>query len=120
MSAPDRFESTAPECAVPLGTGNGAPPAEAGRDITAHIPAHPLTREDTSPAHSGAHSGAPIPAQAPETFRRTHSGAPACPDCGGAVARDLAGARVCLTRWAGRDFSCGWSQDPILELAPRP
>lgn len=68
--------ATAPQCAVPLGTGYGALAAEAHSSIPAQIPAHPLTSTDTAPAHSGEHSGAPIPAQGPAHLRRTHSGAP--------------------------------------------
>jgi hypothetical protein len=38
-----------------------------------------------------------------------------CPECGGPVVDG-----ECLTTVDGREFSCGWREDPILELVERP
>jgi hypothetical protein len=43
-----------------------------------------------------------------------------CPDCGGPVTVNRDGSRECFSTWDGIELSCGWREDPILDLAPPP
>jgi predicted RNA-binding Zn-ribbon protein involved in translation (DUF1610 family) len=43
-----------------------------------------------------------------------------CPDCGNALIEYPDGSRECYSTWEGIELSCGWREDPILELAPPP
>jgi predicted RNA-binding Zn-ribbon protein involved in translation (DUF1610 family) len=40
-----------------------------------------------------------------------------CPECGNALIVNRDGSRECYSTWNGIELSCGWREDPILDLA---